>query len=383
MTERHPATHPATKTWAFPPADRAPLPAPCARTNLRELEARPDRFEHHLMVVAQIGSAQLEVATASEPLYFAHGNISDEYALAMTTGDAMVDVAPFLTLLSDRATGADVGRLKHRAGDLVLHPHGWLHWPGRLRPPYRTFEFAPGLRRCTYSLVYCACAPTPPSPERPAFVSAGREADAKPYAGSDVPLVIAQLDAEPARTVAAVGDTTLQLVIEPSELAPGYTAVLSGDAPHFPGDLIYVPAGERLPVTGITRALVFSSPSRAPEPPPPSWTAAPPPPFPVFEDGEHAELPALPGLPLALTSDTTITVAGAEIPRYWLARMLFRTALHGHRLGYLETYGGFTYDDTDGIRLGLRGGPIATVEPATIEQLYRAIAPPGYLERLR
>jgi hypothetical protein len=38
------------------------------RTNLRALAARPGRFEHHLVVVARAGDAQLEMATASEPL---------------------------------------------------------------------------------------------------------------------------------------------------------------------------------------------------------------------------------------------------------------------------------------------------------------------------
>src|SRR5690606_14265154 len=78
--------HPITKSWALPPSDRAPLPAPLLRTNVRALAARPGRFEHHLVVVARIGAAQLEQATASEPLYFAHANVSDEYALPLTTG---------------------------------------------------------------------------------------------------------------------------------------------------------------------------------------------------------------------------------------------------------------------------------------------------------
>ena len=76
-----------------------------------------------------------------------------------------------------------------------------------------------------------------------------------------------------------------------------------------------------------------------------------------------------------------------EVPRYWLARFLFRVALHGYAIGYLETYGGFWYDDRDGIhRLGVRGkGSVALgereLEP-TFEQLYRAVAPSGYIERI-
>ena len=74
--------HPTTSTWRMPPAGRPPL-AGARRTNLRELAARPARFEHHLTVVARAGCAQLEMVTASEPLSFAHINVSDEYALAL------------------------------------------------------------------------------------------------------------------------------------------------------------------------------------------------------------------------------------------------------------------------------------------------------------
>ena len=56
-----------------PSARRSPA---SRRTNLRELAARPERFEHHLVVVARAAGAQLEIATASEPLYFAHVNVS-------------------------------------------------------------------------------------------------------------------------------------------------------------------------------------------------------------------------------------------------------------------------------------------------------------------
>ncbi|HMR80608.1 MAG TPA: hypothetical protein PKD61_36110, partial [Polyangiaceae bacterium] len=77
--------HPISKNWQLPPPDRAPLPSPLQRTNLRTLASRAGRFEHHLMIVGTVGDAQLEIATASEPLYFAHANISDEYALALPT----------------------------------------------------------------------------------------------------------------------------------------------------------------------------------------------------------------------------------------------------------------------------------------------------------
>ena len=99
--------HPTSRSWAFPAAVRAALGGGVERTNLRELVARPGRYEHHLLVCATIDGVQLEVATASEPLYFAHVNLSDEYALALPTGDALVDRFPLRTFLSDPVTGAD------------------------------------------------------------------------------------------------------------------------------------------------------------------------------------------------------------------------------------------------------------------------------------
>jgi len=115
------------------------------------------------LVCATVGDVQLEVTTASEPLYFNHINLSDEYAMALPTGDELVDRFPLRTFLSDPVTGEDVGRYNHRVGDLVLHPDGLLHWPGRLRPPYDPFELPPGMRRCGLSIVYCASKPTPPT----------------------------------------------------------------------------------------------------------------------------------------------------------------------------------------------------------------------------
>jgi hypothetical protein len=76
----------------------------------------------------------------------------------------------------------------------------------------------------------------------------------------------------------------------------------------------------------------------------------------------------------------------AEVPRTWAARMLFRIALHGLRLGYLETYGGLWWDDRGGYRLGIRGTPGIELDArevgVVVERLYRAVAPPGHRERL-
>lgn len=378
--------HPATATWKIP-ARRAP-----GRVNLREMSAREDRFEHHLVVVARVGDAQLECATASEPLYFAHANVSDEYALMLPTGDPMLDLFQARTFVTDRASGADVARYRHGAFDLVLHPWGFLHWPGRLRPPYEVFQFGPGMRRRGLSLVACAARPRPPG-ERPLGAPAGREADVK-RERDDVPVYLA--DTRGAATTAVVADATLELLVEPDRVAPprgGYLVVLDADGAAFDAcDLAHVPPGAALETPGVRRALLFSSATAYAEPPPPSWTSALAPPIPPYEDAAPGALPVElgPGLVARAKDERWVEVAGAEVPRYWLARFLFRVVLHELRLGYVETYGGFFVDDGEGVgdavTLGVRGGPRVAVPRAAalplVERLYRAVAPPGYLERI-
>jgi hypothetical protein len=389
------ARHPTTASWVFPPGERPTLPSPLRRVNLRELMARPRRFEHHLTVVARIGCAQIEAVVASEPLYFAHVNISDEYAMSLRTGDPMLESVPFLTLLSDPSTGADVGRLKHRVGDMVLHPHGWLHWPGRLRPPYRTFEFRPGTRRTGLNVVFCGAEPCAPHPERPLFVSTGREDATKNYGATDIAFVLAGLHEESARVLARVGDATMSLLVDPERIeAPrgAYVLVLEADPGlHFEGDLVYVPECGELPCEGLRRALLVRAEGPA-LPPPEVWERVPEPPFAPFEHGGPGQLPiAIGDMQICELDGDSVRIElrgrSSSIPRYWLARCLFRVALHGYAIGYLETYGGFFYDDRDGTRrLGLRGaGSVAIDEQvlaATFERLYRAVAPPGYVERL-
>lgn len=387
------AKHPTTRTWQLPP-EREPLGHGLTRTNLRALAAREGRFEHHLVVVARIGDVQLEHATASEPLYFAHANVSDEYALPLSTGDARLDAARFRVFLSDRESGADVGRIAHGVGDLVLHPHGLSHWPGRLRPPFEVPASPPGARRAVHSLVFCACRPTPPV-DRPLFVGAGREEDAKAYVDPPPPFLLAPLAETEPGVVARVGEATLRLATPP--FAPergGYVVVLEADgADAFACDLVHVPKGGRYEGRGVRRALVFESSMEVPGCPPPSWQALPEPPFAPLPMGERGALPVTVGaMELRAHDELAIDVhlhgASARVPRYWLARMLFRLGLHGFALGTVETYGGFVYDDAHGEhRIGLRGAghvTIATDELVpTIERLYRAVAPPGYVEDLR
>jgi hypothetical protein len=389
--------HATTASWRLPPAGRPPLPGGLSRTNLRALAARPARLEHHLTVVATIGPAQLEIATASEPVAFAHLNLSDEYALTMATGDPLIDGFAGRTFLFDPGTLEAVGRLQHRAGDLALNPYGLLHWPGQLRPPYAPPAFPPGLRRCMLMLIACASRVSPPDEDRPVFVTEGRGDAVKALSPRPVPLYLADTTCEPSRTLGAVAGATLSLLVSPSRIAPprgGYLVVLSASAesPYFPGDLIHLPPLAEAPVAGLDRALLFASGSTPADPPPPSWSDVPAAPFPTFEEGARGALPVtVQGLTLEALSATEVTVRldgkSATVPRYWLARTLFRAALHGFRIGYVETYGGFFYDDRGGRhRLGVRGvGEVTLAEEEmrdAVERIYRAVAPEGYTERL-
>jgi multimeric flavodoxin WrbA len=391
--------HPTASTWRFPPAVRAALPG-VRRTNLRELAARPGRFEHHLVVVARAAGAQLEIATASEPLSFAHINVSDEYAVALPTGDDAIDRFPLRTFLTDPETLDDVGRYNHRVGDLVLHPFGLMHWPGRLRPPFEPFAFPAGMRRCGLTLVFCASSPSPPV-DRLVAVTAGRTVDAKAYGTATPPLGLWELGREDAGTVARVAGASLDLVVRPASLAAprgAYVVVLEADegADHHACDLLHLEPGASLPSGGIARALVMATDEREVQPPPPSWDAVSAAPMVRFEETLRATLPAgSDGMKVTAVDATRVAVAvgpaSAVVPRHWLARLLYRVALHAPALGYVETYGGFFYDDRaarDGIvRFGVHAAPgshevrIAAADaPAFVEALYRAVAPEGYAE---
>ncbi|MFO0737718.1 MAG: flavodoxin family protein [Labilithrix sp.] len=403
IVSAEPPRHAAAQYWVFPSVERAPLPAGVTRTNLRELVARPERFEHHLVVCASIGAAQLEITAASEPLYFAHINLSDEVVVALPTGDDIVDRFPLRTFLA-RPDGTDAGRYNHRNGDALLHPQGWLHWPGRLRAPYAPFDFPPGMRRSGLSVVYCASALTRgrgsvrEAPE-------GRAGDVKVYTEPAPPMMLSELKT-PGR-VGAIGKSYLDLVVRPSEIGlrkGGFVVVLEGSEPVFPCDLYRLAPGARLDGAGIVRALVFASEELEADPVPPSWTSVPAPAFAPVEEAERGTLPVDAGnLHISegneglvnVTVEEEKTTASAAVPRYWLARMLYRLGLHGYRLGYVETYEGFFVDDRgDGpVRIGLRKPelphqPVSVAvpreaAPALIERLYRAVAPANYVERLR
>ncbi|MEZ4223155.1 MAG: hypothetical protein R3B13_19585 [Polyangiaceae bacterium] len=391
--------HPTTRTWQLPPA-RPELPPPLRRANLRALAARPERFEHHLTVVAQTDDAQLEIATASEPLYFAHANLSDEYALALTTGDDLVDAAPLRTFFSDPATGEDLSRVNHVVGDLLLHPYGAVHWPGRLRPPYAPPDFGPFGRRALLSLVFCAPQTTVPGQRE---VRVDRADCFKTNRDPGVVEHLVDTKQGAAGVVARVASSTLSLLIRPERVCAergGYLLCLAARAPHadnalaapFPMDLVWIPAGEELDASGVERALFFESQLPA-LPPPPSWDTAPPPPFPCFEDAQPTDLPVeLGDLEFVAAGDDSVEVrcegrALGLVPRHWLARFLFRLPLHEFRLGYLETYGGFFYDDRGkGIRFGIRGAAETELPREgisdVVQRAYGAVAPRDYRERL-
>ena len=336
-------------------------------TNLRALTQRPGRHEHHLVVVAKTDGVQLEIVTASEPLYFAHVNGSDEWVCPLPSGDPFVDVFPLRTFVADATTGEDIGRYNHKIGEVLLHPVGHLHWPGRLRPPYAPMQFAPGMRKWGVSLVYCTTDPW--HGERAPLRTDG---DIKAYRDPPPPLSIARAAGE----VARLRSTTLAIV--EGTIAPANGAwvvdLATTDLHRLdPGDTIELP-----------RALVVTSPTHAPDPVPATWDALPPEPFPGFT--EAARLPI--EHPFSEVSPSEVAFLGATIPRYWLARMLYRIALHGMRLGYVETYGGFYCDDGQGaddtIHFGIRHrGAIEIPRPFAlewIEETYRAIAPASYEE---
>lgn len=336
--------------------------------SLRALMSKPDRFEHHLVVVARAGDAVMECTIASEPLAFAHRNISDEYALILPTGDPLLDAFQARTFVTGD-DGRDVARVKHGVGDLVLNPHGFWHWPGRMKPPYAPFELTPGRKR-GLSLVICAAKPTRPGHRR-LGVTPGREEDAKRDL-PDVPLALVDTRVETG-VVGEVAGATLEVLAQPGYLLhDGWLVDLeTADLYRLPGD-----------TTGVRRGLLFYSPTARAEDPPPIPAA----PFAPFEAAAPGKLPYTIGdLTLEPVDDATLRVriphGTADVPRYWMARLLFRVALHGFRLGRVETYGGFFVDDRrPALRAGVRDAPPVVLPREAVEWLYRAAAPPGYRE---
>jgi hypothetical protein len=229
------------------------------------------------------------------------------------------------------------------------------------------------------SLVYCASVPTPSG----GVVVPASDANAKPYVTPAPPMSIVDVRTH-IGVVAAIAATTLEVAV--GKIAPpcgGWVVDLETL------EVFRVAAGDGL---DLRRALVMSSRSAEPDPIPPAWAALPPPPFAPLEDAPRSALPVEHGpLVVAARSEAIAALslheATAEVPRYWLARTLFRLALHDLRLGHVETYGGVVFDDHAGGDLDIRVGRHTVGIPRAeamglVERLYRAVAPPGYTERL-
>jgi hypothetical protein len=252
------------------------------------------------------------------------------------------------------------------------------------------------MRRCGVSLVFCAGARTP-TVERHTRVTEGRAGDAKAYTANAPLLALCDLGREAEGPVAWVGDASLDLVVRPTTVAAprgAYVVVLEVEPGvlHHACDLIHVPPGATLDAKGILRALVFGSVAHDVDPPPASWDRVPGSPMAPLEDVARASLPfARDGVRVTALDPERVQVtlgeAEAVVPRHWLARMLFRIALHPPVFGYVETYGGLYYDDRsrETVRLGLRGGSEIVLRPddalRLVEGLYRAVAPEGYTEK--
>ncbi len=123
--------------------------------NLRARAAAPVRLEHVLEIVMRIDDTVVEMATASEPLYFGHGNWGDEFNLLFFTGDDMADSFPARTVFTDTDTGEQLGYVKCSNGSMTVYPVGMSHWPGKLKEPHKIFNPPDELRRKVFACVFC------------------------------------------------------------------------------------------------------------------------------------------------------------------------------------------------------------------------------------
>ncbi len=340
------------------PLARSPL-AGARRASLRELAARPGRFEHHLVVVARAGGAQLEIATASaSPSTSPTSTCPDEYAIALPTGDDTTDRFPLRTFLTDARTLAGRRPATTTASATSCSTRsGRCTGPGACGPrssPSRSRAACGGAASASSSALLAD-----PGGRAPAGATAGREPDAKSYAAQPPPLMLRETDREAPSVVARVGEASLTLVVRPRAARDprgAYVLVLDADAgvAHHSCDPDPRSPRRTLDATGIARALVFASHAGDAGAPPPFVGRVPTAPMAPFEDGPRAALPAVLRRNRrgrggrASRGSVTLGAASAVVPRHWLARMLFRVALHPPALGYVETYGGFFYDDRAG-----------------------------------
>ncbi len=123
--------------------------------NLRARAGAKVRLEHILEIVMRIDDTVIEMATASEPLYFGHSNWGDEYNLLFLTGDDMADAFPGRTVFTDTDSAEQLGYVKCANGTMTVHPVGMSHWPGKLKEPHKIFNPPDELRRKVFAAVFC------------------------------------------------------------------------------------------------------------------------------------------------------------------------------------------------------------------------------------
>lgn len=156
--------HPWCRHWEIRPGWlRGDESDAVALDNLRVYGASKRRYEHNLEPIAQVGEEVLEIATASEPLYLGHINLTDEFNILMTTGDRLMDNTLVRTFFFRPYSEELVAYSFGAPGSVVLHPVDFCHWPGKLKDPFAPQETTMERRRLL-TLVYCGRCPDP-SPE--------------------------------------------------------------------------------------------------------------------------------------------------------------------------------------------------------------------------
>ncbi len=166
--------HPNCKFWKIKPGTFTPEPgvevvqmdafrdpvdphrARFGWMNLRARAGSVNRLEHILEIVMRIDNTVIEMATASEPLYFGHSNWGDEFNLLFLTGDDLADQFPARTVFTDTETGEQLGYVKCPNGCMTVHPVGISHWPGMLKEPHKIFNPPDELRRKVFAAVFCS-----------------------------------------------------------------------------------------------------------------------------------------------------------------------------------------------------------------------------------
>ena len=94
--------------------------------------------------LAAFHQAEARLAPAARLVTSPGGSLTRFDTAALRPADAMIYVAAH----------RGQGKILQAAIDpSVVHPKGYLHWPGRQRAPWTPFDFPVGMRRCGLSLV--------------------------------------------------------------------------------------------------------------------------------------------------------------------------------------------------------------------------------------